>query len=210
MRPFSIDIVPTNVDPNGLCAAIDGAGPWTIADAEFVANNAADELAHQLNLTSTANLSAITITLVGTDADDFALTEAIAGPNNNTIETTSYFKTLTGVTAGATLGANTMDIGWVDEVMTKTYALDYRARTGATYGFTETGTIAYNVQESFQRYPDSGDGSPAQEARWITNVATGSVIIDGSNSATAVRILVTSYTNTAEMHVDISQGASGK
>ena len=206
MRPFEVDIDPANVDPNGLCAAITGAGPWTIADAEFVGTSAGDGLAHRLNLTSTANLAAITITIVGTDADDNALTEAHAGPNNNTVETLSYFKTISSVTASATLGANTMDIGWVDEVMTKTYPIDWRSGEAATYGVNVTGTANYTVQESFDDIQNVT--APAQRV-WHSLSALTSKTTDlasvGTVNATAVRFITTSYTDTAEAQMQVVQ-----
>lgn len=207
MRPFEVDIDPSNVDPNGLCAAITGAGPWTIADAEFVANDSGDSLAHRLNLTSTANLAGITITLAGTDADGKALTEAIAGPNNNTVETTGYFLTLTSVTAGATLGANTMDIGWVDEVMTKTYPINWRSHDGAANGVDVTGTVDYTVQESFEDIQNVTN--PAQNASWYPITAlsakTADLVAVGTIHATAERLIINSYTDTAEIQWQVSQ-----
>jgi len=206
MRPFEVDINPANVDPNGLCAAITGAGPWTIADAEFVATNSGDDLAHVLNLTSTANLSGITITLVGTDADGNTLTESRVGPNNNTVQTTAYFLTLTSVTAGATLGANTMDIGWVDEVMTKTHPLNWRGAEAATYAANVTGTMNYSVQESFDDIQNVTN--PAQRV-WHSLSALASKTADlasvGTVNATAVRLITTSYTDTAEVQLQVVQ-----
>jgi threonine dehydrogenase-like Zn-dependent dehydrogenase len=207
MKPKEFDIDPANVDTNGLCAAITGAGPWTIADAEFVANSSGDSLAHRLNLTSAAALGAITITLVGTDADGKALTEAILGPASNTIETTGYFLTLTSVTASATLGANTMDIGWVDEVMTKTIPIDYRNQNAATYAVDVTGTINYTVQESFENIQQVE--LPAQSASWhnVTALAakTADLASSGTENASACRLIIGSYTDTAEIQLHVSQ-----
>jgi len=207
MRPFEIDIDPANVDTNGLCAAITGAGPWTIADAEFVANDSGDSLAHQLNLTSAANLSAITMTLVGTDADGKALTEAIAGPNATTVETSGYFLTLTSVTAGATLGANTLDIGWVDEVQTKTFPINWRGAEAASYAVDVSGTIDYTVQETFEDIQNVT--SPAQNASWHNVTALAAKTADlasvGTVNASGVRLIVNSYTDTAEIQMQVSQ-----
>jgi len=207
MRPFEIDVDPANVDPNGICAAITGAGPWTIADAEFVAAGPADGLAHRLNLTSAQNLIAITFTLVGTDADGNALTEAILGPNATTVETVSYFATVTSVTASATLGANTMDIGWVDEVMTKTYPINWRAADAATYASNVTGTVNYTVQEAFGNVFTLTN--PAQDTIWYGLSALTSKTTDlaseGTRHATAVRLITTSYTDTAEIQLQVVQ-----
>jgi len=207
MRPFEIDVDPANVDPNGMCAAITGAGPWTIADAEFVATNSGDSLAHRLNLTSAAALGAISITLVGTDADDKPLTEVHAGPASNTVETLSYFKTLTSVTASATLGANTMDIGWVDEVMTATYPINWRGSEAATYAVNVTGTANYTVQETFIDVQNVT--APAQSGAWYGLSALAAKTADlasvGTVNATGMRFVLNSYTDTAEAQIQVVQ-----
>ena len=207
MRPFEIDIDPANVDTNGLCAAITGAGPWTIADAEFVATNSGDSLAHRLNLTSAANLSAITLTLVGTDANGDSLTEAVTGPNATTVETAGYFLTLTSVTAGATLGANTLDIGWVDEVQSKIYPIDWRSGEAATYAVDVTGTINYTVQETFEDIQNVA--SPSQNASFYALSALSGKTADlasvGTVNATGMRFVVASYTDTAEAQIQVVQ-----
>lgn len=207
MRPKRFDLDPANVDPNGLCAAITGAGPWTIADDEFVANSASDGIAHQLNLTSTADLHLITITLTGTDADDLALTEAVTGPNNTTVESSGYFKTLTGVSASATLGANTLDIGWVDEIASKTIPINYVGQIAATIAVDVTGTVDFTVQETFDDIQQTN--TAVQSAQWLSITAlatkTADTISTASVGATAIRMLFNSYTDTAEAQMYVSQ-----
>ena len=101
MRPFEVDIDPANVDLNGICAAITGAGPWTIADAEFVANDSGDSLAHRLNLTSAAALGAIeaesgapdqalTVDVVFGDGDSVNAGEIDAANNGAHTATSAY------------------------------------------------------------------------------------------------------------------------
>jgi len=141
MRPKRKTYTPAAVDTDGIVAAATGATtPLTQART-----SAGDGLAHQLNITSAANLSGITFTITGTDADGVTQTEAIAGPNATTIETTNYFLTVSSVAISATLGANTVDIGWVDEFVTPSLRLDtYRNYVGAEV--IVTGTIDYTVQ----------------------------------------------------------------
>jgi hypothetical protein len=145
MRPLFKTYAPTAVDTDGI---VDGAtGATSPLSLNGVAGGASanDGLAHQLNLTSAANISAITFTITGTDADGVALTEAIAGPNATTVETTGYFKTVTSIAISATLGANTVDIGWVDEFVTPTIQLNTYAQ-GVSGNIDVTGTIDYTVQ----------------------------------------------------------------
>lgn len=143
MRPKHKTYTPAAVDTDGI---VDGATGATSPVAQ-VGTSAGDGLAHQLNITSVADLSGITFTITGTDADGLALTEAVTGPNATTVETTGYFLTVTSVAISATLGANTVDIGWVDEFVTPTLPLNtYVDR--ANFRTVVTGTINYDVQST--------------------------------------------------------------
>ena len=141
MRPLYKLYSPAAEDTNGLVAAATGATS-PLAQA---ATSAGDGLAHQVNITSAANLSAITFTITGTDADGVALTEAVTGPNATTVESTGYFLTVTSVAISATLAADTVDLGWVDEIVTPTIQLNTYAR-GASANIDVTGTVNYTVQ----------------------------------------------------------------
>jgi len=141
MRPFSKLYSPAAESTTGIVNGATGAtSPLTLA-----ASGAGDSLAHQLSITSAANISAITFTVTGTDADGVTQTEAITGPNATTVESTSYFLTVTSITISATLGANTANVGWVDEIVTPTIPLETYAR-GASANVDITGTINYTVQ----------------------------------------------------------------
>lgn len=201
---------PANVDTDGIADGITGAGPWDeIAVGELVAAGAGDGLAHQLNLTSTANLSGINITIVGTDADGKPITETRAGPNNNTVETTSYFQTVTSIAAASTLGANTMDVGWVDEFVGPSVPLDWRRNVPSHFFLDVTGTISLDVDFLVQ----DPDGLVNQEAgKWVPvssslddETADSSAFVDIGAGYTAFRIRANSYTDTAEATLYVSQ-----
>lgn len=141
MRPFYKLYSPAAESTTGLVSGATGATtPLTQA-----ATSAGDSLAHQISITSTANLSGITFTLTGTDADGVTQTEAVTGPNNSTVESTSYFLTVTSIAISSTLGANTVNLGWVDEIVTPTIPLETYAR-GASCNVDISGTINYTVQ----------------------------------------------------------------
>jgi hypothetical protein len=147
MRPLHKTYTPTAVDTDGI---VDGAtGATSPLSLNGVAGGASanDGLAHQLGVYSSANIATIIFTITGTDADGVALTETVTGVNNSTVETTGYFLTVTSIAISATLGANTVDIGWVDEFITPTVRLNtYVDR--ATCRVKVTGTIDYTVQET--------------------------------------------------------------
>jgi len=206
MKPFVFDIDPANVDANGIADDLPTGTAWAFGtDAEWLATGSGDSLAHRLVITTAGNEpagNAPTLTLVGTDPDGFAQTEDIVLPNATTIETTKYWLTVTsGTTDAATVG--TFDIGWVDEVMTKLLPLNYRAHEAATHAVDVTGTIDYTVQESLEEiHPQLNAGTP-ENISWFNMEALTAKTADlkelGELHSSATRLVVNSYTDTAEL-----------
>lgn len=206
MRPFVFDIDPANVDTNGIAAALPTGTAWAFGtDAEWVASGSGDGLAHRLNITTAGNEpggNAPILTLVGTDQDGFAQTEAIVLPNATTIESTKYWLTVpSGTTQAATI--NTFDIGWVDEVMTKLLPINYRAHEAATHAVDVTGTANYTIEETLEEiHPQLNAGTP-ENLSWFPITALTAKAADlkepGEVHSTAVRLVVNSYTDTAEI-----------
>ena len=94
-----------------------GAGPWV----PNIATSSADSLAHKITITQAgaSNHSAKTATITGTNADGQPQTETgLALPNGAaTVTSTKFFATVTSVAISATIGADTMTMGWaVDAV----------------------------------------------------------------------------------------------
>lgn len=190
MRPSKLSYTLSALDADGFAVNVTGAiqtTPWTT-----IASAPADGLAHQTTLYSAANLSAITITVNGTDCEGRTQSESIAGPNATTTTLTKYFKTVTSVTATATLGANTMLVGWTASCVTPLYVQNYRALNPVSISVEAGGTIDYTIQQSvvaaFDMTVDDWFtlGSPN-----YTESASGSAVLN----ATATRILVNSHTS---------------
>lgn len=199
-----------DVDTDGLADGLTGAGPWTTAD--FEASAPPDGLAHQLNLTSPDNISDLTITVTGTDADDNVIEEDVTGPNAATVETTKYFKTLTGVAASATLGAETLDIGWVDEVVSRTFKLNYDSAVPAgLYRAIVTGTIDFDVEFFVAdpgRYNEQGAIPSVVDTDLDGETATVLAYIE-EMGYTGFRIKVNSYSSGAAVRLLASQPYAG-
>lgn len=141
MRPLYKLYSPAAEDTDGIVAAATGAtSPLTL-----LSTSAGDGLAHQIGVSSTANIGTVIFTITGTDADGVSQTDTVTGVNNNTVETTKYFATWSSVTISATLGANTANVGWVDEIVTPTIPLEIYAR-GVSANVDITGTVNYTVQ----------------------------------------------------------------
>src|SRR3990167_6092979 len=147
MRPKQLDFDPANADLTGFASNVTGA-PSTLTTTPTT-----DGLAHQVSIRNdTANdHSGKTVTLVGTDADGRAQTEVVTGPAcSATVESTKYFKTLTSATPSAAIGADTFDIGWVDEFVSQTIPLDWRAPTPAPIQGGGTGAINFALEATLQ------------------------------------------------------------
>lgn len=205
MRAKYFTFSPSAVDTDGLANDLTGVGPWT--SANFVTTATPDGLAHQLNLTSAANLSAITLTLTGTDADDNVITEAVTGPNATTVETTAYFKTLTGVSASSTLGANTLDIGWVDEFVSQTIPLDSYSNVPATISVGISGTADIDIDDTND---DIRDGGIQSSWTWLVdaNFDGQTASVGGqltSQGLRAIRLKANSYSSTPTITLNITQ-----
>lgn len=198
---------PADVDTDGLADGITGAGPWD--EGDFAATATPDGLAHQLGVFSGANIGSITLTLTGTDADDNPITDTVTGINNSTVETTKYFKTLTGVSASATLGANTVDIGWVDEFVGPTVELDWRRNVPSHFFLDVTGTISLDVDFCIAD-PELFAEQSLMPWKVVSSslddeTADSSAFVQIAAGYTAFRVRVNSYTDTAEFTLYASQ-----
>ena len=96
-------------DPNGLstAATISGAAALTlngalIADSKYTTG---DNIGQIITILSAADDTAVTFTMVGTDANGDALTEVVTGVNAATASSTGYFNTVDSITtSGSTTG----------------------------------------------------------------------------------------------------------
>lgn len=105
----TVDLVGGVANLTGFLSNATGS-TWTLT-----ATVTADGLAHKVTIKndSATNHSAKTALLTGTDSADAAQTETVALPNSSaTVTSTKSFKTLTTVVPSATIGGDTMDIGW--------------------------------------------------------------------------------------------------
>lgn len=170
---------------------------WTTANSALT-----DGCAHYVSLASGANLSTITLTFTGTDAEGRTQTESAVGPNNTTTYLTKYFKTITSVTSSATLGANTLDVGWTGAAHTPCIPVDRCAVNGAAVGADITGTISYTIQNT------NDDIWNDQTASWydLIDARTTDWYGTAEPGSTGVRVAIASHTSGVVIFT-ISQGA---
>jgi hypothetical protein len=215
MRTKKFDFDPADTDDNGLVtvAAIAGAGAVAMNGALASGGTATLDYARRVAIISAGDDSGDTLTIVGTDADGLALTEVVTMANAGTAESTGYFKTITSLTAsGASAGDVT--IGTADEFVSQTIPIDSASDSPCTIAAVVTGTINYTVQETFSS-TSLGD---LQSIQWIdldgvskdgalTDLLGVTASSEGAAhvGARALRFVVNSFTNGAEVQMYVSQ-----
>jgi len=142
-------------DTNGIATATEctGAGPWT----PDVATVISDGLAHLITIKelNTVDQSAKTFTVIGTDVNGDALSEALTGPTAGaTVTTTGYFLTVTSITVSATISTNTVEVGWAAGSVTlwKTVWFNPDKSFNMTInGTVDSGSPTFGIQYSIDR-----------------------------------------------------------
>jgi hypothetical protein len=194
MHPIRFSYTPAALDADGLAndVAYSGGG------YALTATTPNDSLAHIITILGNAatNHSAKTFTVTGTDANDLAISEGIAGPNGvATVSTTKHFKTVTSVTVSATTGADTFDIGWSAVAVGPIFPLNWRQTDfQVSLGVAVTGTIDVTVQHTF----DALHSEYSSSLTWFPHASLGNVTAneDGNYAfpVTATRLMINSVT----------------
>lgn len=201
MKAKHLTMTPADASLTGFASNVTGA-TFTLT-----ANSSGDSLAHQVSIRNdTANNHAgKTIALVGTGPEGNALTESVTGPGPNaTVESSGYFLTLTSATPSATIGADTFDIGWVDEFASAMQPLD-RRNDGYGLSVYVTGTINYTVQNTMSKIQDS-----SVTVVWLSHDDADFVTETTSKNGNyryaplATRIIANSYSSGATLQFHIN------
>lgn len=195
---------PVDDDKDILLDDAKGAGPFTPT-----ATNAGDNLAHLISIDSGANLSGITFTLTGTDADGKTQTEAVTGPNATTVYSTKHFLTVTSVAVSSTTGASTFDLGVKDECVSRSIPLNYFITPfNVSLGVDISGTISYTIQHTFDDVYSQATAIAQQT--WFNHSSLASLTADNDSNyafpCRACRIKVNSLTSGATVKLTIGQG----
>lgn len=206
LGPYTIEDADTTYYAN---AAWDGAGPFYPATT-----TTPDGLAHQVTLTvATDDYSGVDFTLIGLDASGNQITETLAGPNNNTVTSTKFFKELTEVTVSASFGGgegeNSVSAGFANPALMQVVPLDARSVAAASIGVDISGTINYTVKQTLN---DVFVSNPEQSASWfnISDLAskTADVLASAAVGSRGIQVYVNSATNPATIKISISQASS--
>jgi hypothetical protein len=202
MRPITLSIVPRAASTTYFASGLTGKGPFRPAFPPIATSN----LGYTTTLTSTADLSAISFIVNGTDQSGLTINETITGPNNTTVTTTNYFKFINLITASATLGANTLDVGNSATAAAEIIPINYlQSSFSCTIGVAVTGTINYTVE-----YTESAIYDIATSAiTWLALSALTSKTANADGSITspfrALRFTINSFTPGATATVNVIQ-----
>lgn len=206
-RPKKITLDVADANLTGFASNVTGA-TWTLSTTATT-----DSLAHQVSIRndSITDHSGKTALLTGTDADDKAITETVTLPGASaTVESSLYFKTLTSIVPSATIGSDTMDIGWVDEVVSKTYPINWRGGD-MKIGIIITGTMDVTLQHTFDDVQDATIAASQGAMAWINTSDSNAVNATASVNSfydylpRAARLVVNSYSSGAEVDITFIQ-----
>lgn len=219
MRPIKIDIDPIDVDPdgiaenqtlgeagdltlNGALCDLGTAGQFDIEDAGYSSGCGGVQIA----IDSAGDISGVTFTVTGLDQDGKSVTEDITGVTTAAVESTNYYSQITQIAADGAVGSNVF-VGPVDEVATSTIPVSYLGQYQATAAVDITGTIDFTVRETFDDIQTSVNA--VQDAQWFNISAlaskTADTIGEAARGATALSLIVNSYSSGAEAQLFISQ-----
>ena len=207
MRPRTFTYAPLTANLTGFLSNATGA-TWTLTNTATT-----DTLGHAVTIRNdTANdHSGKTAVLTGTDSSGNAQTETLALPGvSATVTSTLYFKTLTSVVPSATIGADTMDIGWAAPAVGPTYPVSYVDVTGGgiSVAASITGTINWGVQHTLEDIFASS--TAGQTVNWLnhSSLASKTASADGNYAfpIRALRFIMTSVTDGATVSFSIIEG----
>ena len=207
MKNKTIDIDLDALDRDGIAAA------QTITAATALTLNGALgttlDYARIIGIYSGSDLSTSSFAIVGTNANGETISETIStGPNAGTVVSTKLYKTITSVTPGATVAQN-VEVGQVATTLSaesKIIPLNYYANTAATVSVDVTGTINFTVYEAFSPVARVAPSAVV----WNSVTALASKTADTTSPvtlhATAVKIVVNSYSTGAELQMYVNEG----
>ena len=215
MRRIEINMDLADVDDDGVFQnqTLGGAGSFTLNGAGVTSGQwvTPDLFAKQIGFASTGNISGVNFTISGYEDRNktILISETIAGPNNNTVETTNYFYSIQSISASGAVGTNTK-AGPVDEAISqiipikRSYSDKSERQVGLT--FIVTGTINYTVQQT----NDDVQSLTDRTFNWLDSDDTNVVFATASNNSNyiaipqAMRVKINSYSTGAELLIQVN------
>ena len=215
MRRIEINMDLANVDDDGIFQnqTLGGAGNFTLNGAGVVSGQwvTPDLFAKKIGFASTGNISGVNFTVSGYQDKNktIVISETIAGPNNNTVETTNYFYSIQSISASGAVGTNTK-AGAVDEAISQIIPIkrSYSDRSERQVGLTfiVTGTINYTVQQT----NDDIQSLTNRVFNWLDQDDPALISATTSKNGNyfvvpqAMRVKINSYSSGAELLIQVN------
>ncbi len=215
MRPFVIDVDLETADLDGLASNINSSGTTLTMDGDLLVGGtftSLDGLGRIIVIvdSDTDTQSDVTFTIVGTDAQDNAISNTITGPASAaTVASSKYFKTVTSVSVSAAQGGTEkVDIGTRGTTLSavsKAYPLNSRDSVAPQVSVDVTGTINFTVQQTFSDLLTNTDASGAIIWEDVTALASKSADTTAQLSigARGVRVVINTYSTGAELQATV-------
>jgi hypothetical protein len=204
-RVIALDFTTYAADAICLSQTRTGAGPLVINGSltdRTILNRTTgfNKFLRPVSLTSAGNLSAVNFTITGFDQNEAPIAQTIAGPNANTVFSTTLFAKVTDISTSATIGtAVTASLGptgrsWPIPINYRSIGLEIGI------GITVSGTINYTLQHTMDEVLVSAaniNWFNSQDANFVGQTASRSGSYEYPVSALV--IVVNSATHTATL-----------
>lgn len=202
MRPATLTRILTAAVATSIAAAqtTAGAGNLLINGTLAAGGVATLDAQRKVGIASAGDDSAVTFTVFGTDQMGRAISEALAGPNANTVSTTLDFLTVTRVAVSAAVGV-AVTVGTTGVGASQPVPLDLYLPFGSTVSVVLTGAMNYTVQVT------NDDVYNNTNPLWVSHPTAGLVAASTSqvgntaNAYRAMRLLTNSGAGSAVMVV---------
>lgn len=185
-----------------ICASqtTGGAGNLTI-NGSLASGGVATLAAQQfIGITSAGNDSAVNFTVTGTDDQGRVISQTIAGPNANTVQTTLNFRTVTQIAVSAAVGVavtvDTLGTGASQEIPLNQYVTPFNVSESIE---VISGSGSWTLQYTLDNVFDGTNGPYV----WYNHATLVTVTANANGTiispVSAVRLLTNSGTGTARL-----------
>ena len=150
MRPVRKLYTLAALDADGYITAVHTDAVAVGAAFTLAATTAGDGCSHPVTFFSAADISLVSFTVTGTDAEGRTISEAVTGPTAGaTTTSTKYFATVTSIVklAGAG-GADNFTAGWTALAHTPIFPTNAFGTVGPTLGVVIGGTVTYSGMQA--------------------------------------------------------------
>jgi len=201
MRPVTVTVGPlATASANAICLSqTPSAGSLTL-NGSLASNGVATlDTPRRVLITTTANESAKSFTIIGTDWNGQQQIEVITGPNANTVYTNIDFKTVTSITISAA-AAGSLTVGTTTVASSMWVRFDSYALSQTAIQCTVNGTVNYTVQQTLQDPTDPTNPVLPYQVVWLNSSdpsaigATASIQTNYTYSPTWARVTLNSGT----------------